>query len=111
MKEFINSINKKFGKSEGWGAIFNYIQNTAEKVLTKKEFNKFLEITGNEFEQCDGQDGQLVNGVYYDWKEFDYKRDEMICGFIDILDKVNSTAKSKVIEKILNEANNDNPTN
>lgn len=108
MNNVIDAINKKFGKSEGWGAIFNYIQNTAEKVLTKKEFNKFLEITGNEFEQCDGQDGQLVNGVYYDWKEFQTKRDEMVCGFIDILDKVSFTAKSKVIDKMINEVNNEN---
>ena len=101
----INTINNSFGSNCSWGKIFNFIQDVAEKTLTKKEFYKFLELTNNEVELCDGEDGHLVNGHYYDWKEFDIKRDDMVNDFLDIFDNVSSTTKSKVIDAVINALN------
>ena len=101
----INTINNSFGSNSSWGKIFNFIQDVAGKTLTKKEFYRFLELVNEEADLCDGEDGQLVNGRYYDWREFNNKRDDMVNDFLDIFDNVSPTTKSKVIDAVINALN------
>ena len=65
-----------------WGKALNKIQDVAEEVLTEKEFVEYLHKTHRDNRACDGMDGQLFNGEYFDWKEFGYKQKEIVGAFL-----------------------------
>ena len=71
----INKLEKTHG---GWGAILNRIQDAAEIALPKKNFETYLKKANVEQEKTEGSDGVLFNGEYFDWREFDSKRLEIV---------------------------------
>lgn len=68
---------------DNWGYGANYIQDVAEKVLTPKEFNAYLIKSNRDASECEGQDGILFNGQYFDWREFGYHQSMILDAFLD----------------------------
>ena len=75
----INKLEKTHG---GWGAILNRIQDAAEIALPKKNFETYLKKANIEQEKTEGSDGVLFNGEYFDWREFDSKRLEIVRAYM-----------------------------
>ena len=70
-------------EQDNWGYAANRIQDIAEKVLSKKEFRSYLIESNKDMEECDGMDGQLFNGQYFDWKVFETQSQNIINAFLD----------------------------
>jgi len=66
-----------------WGKAANFLQDLAEQRLTEQEFEDFLIRANEDVISCDGMDGQLINGFYFDWREFDFKKRDIINAFIN----------------------------
>lgn len=64
------------------GHALNKIQDTAEKVLTPTRWNVYLRLSSQDIRRCDGMDGLLLNGEYFDWKEFNTKKDNIVKAFL-----------------------------
>lgn len=69
-------------KQYDMGHSLNHIQNTAEKVLTKKRWREYLLASNKDAQVCDGMDGILLNGEYFDWKEFGYRKNEIVKAYL-----------------------------
>ena len=76
------TILSKVDLNEDFGKTLNYLQDVAEKVLTKREFNRYLKVSNRDIQECDGMDGILFNGQYFDWKEFNYKQREIVSAWL-----------------------------
>lgn len=68
---------------DNWGYGANHLQELAESSLSKKDFNKYLIKSNRDMNACDGQDGVLFNGQYFDWREFSFKGPQIINAFLD----------------------------
>lgn len=68
--------NLDFGKSA------NYIQGIAWEVCPQSSIKRFARAMSKDAEDCDGMDGMLLNGDYYDWREFTWNKDAMITSFL-----------------------------
>ena len=66
-----------------WGYGANKIQDVAEQVLSKKDFKDYLIQSNKDMNACDGQDGILFNGRYFDWKLFDSHGPIILGAFLD----------------------------
>lgn len=64
-----------------FGVALNVIQDSAEMNLPKKRFKQFLAASNKDYEACEGQDGILLNGEYFDWKQFTRRKDDIIAAF------------------------------
>lgn len=69
-------------KKNNWGKICNLLQNVAEIVLPKKQFEAYVRASNEDMAVCEGCDFVTFNGEYFDWKEFDYNRDNIIRAFL-----------------------------
>ena len=84
----MNGIVKKIldaYKDEGYssfGEVLNNIQDLFEDVASKAEWREFLRKSNKDAEKTEGSDGMLINGVYFDWKEFHTRRNEIIIAFL-----------------------------
>ena len=70
-----------------WGRALNKLQDVAEKVLPKKEFKSYLIKSNADMDKCDGMDGILLNGEYFDWREFTYKQKEIVSAWLRYFDE------------------------
>ena len=69
-------INKLESTHGGWGAILNRIQEAAEQV--EDYINKAVKDEA----ASDGTNGVIFNGEYFDWKEFDAKRVQIVKAYM-----------------------------
>ena len=67
----------------GFGKCLNFIQNIAECVLSKKEWKEYLIASNKDAQACDGMDGILLNGRYFDWRKFDSHCEEIVLAYLD----------------------------
>ena len=70
-------------KAPNWGSACNTIQDVAEKVLSKKAWNRVNKAAYADYEMCEGSDFVVFNGAYYDWKRFDVDKLKIISSFLD----------------------------
>ena len=74
---------KHLNMNQSWGEICNQVQDAAEKALTDAAWNTYIRKANHDLEQCEGSDFVLMNGQYFDWKEFDSKKTEIVLAFLE----------------------------
>ena len=79
----LNKVNLK----QNFGYTLNHLQDVAEQVLTKKEFNAYLVKSSNDANMCEGMDGILLNGQYFDWRTFEFKQKEIVSAWLNYFDE------------------------
>lgn len=77
----VEKFNQKI-KLGDWGKVLNSIQSAAEEVLDEKEFDSYLTKSNKDADDCDGMDGILFNGKYFDWREFKTKAKEIVLAYL-----------------------------
>lgn len=82
-KSLAERLLDKFGGPErSSGKVMNTLQDIAEKILSNKQLDKFFAAISKDYEECEGSDYMILNGHFFDWKEFDYKKVEMVNAFL-----------------------------
>ena len=71
------------GERKNWGRACNVIQEAAFKALSSSDWDAYLVKSNKDFKMYEGSDGVIFNGHYFDWKEFGYKKTEIILAFLD----------------------------
>lgn len=66
-----------------WGEILNEIQDVAYDVLSSQEYLEYYYKAQADEVECQVQDGILLNGDYYDWKEFTTKKMDIISSWLN----------------------------
>ena len=79
----LNKVNLK----QNFGKTLNKLQDVAEKVLTKKEFHTYLVKSNLDADMCEGMDGILLNGQYFDWRTFEFKQREIVSAWLNYFDE------------------------
>ena len=74
----MNDITCMFDADENFGKILNYLQDIAEECFSEKAFKRYLINSSRDASECEDLDGILLCGDYYDWKEYDYRRNTII---------------------------------
>lgn len=69
-------------KNLDMGQALNLIQDIAERVLSKKRWEEYLIASSNDANECEGMDGILLNGEYFDWKEFGWNKNSIIKAYL-----------------------------
>lgn len=69
-------------KKLNMGQALNAIQDTAEKVLSKNRWQQYLVDSNADAEECDGMDGILLNGEYFDWREYGWNKNNIIKAYL-----------------------------
>lgn len=77
----LNIINDKV-KKENLGEALDHLQNVAEQVLDKRRWRQYLIASNKDANECDGMDGLLINGEYFDWKEFEYRKNDIVKAYL-----------------------------
>lgn len=75
-------INKLEATHGGWGAILNRIQEAAEQVLPMKSLEDYINKAVKDEAASDGTNGVIFNGEYFDWREFDAKRVQIVKAYM-----------------------------
>ena len=75
---YTQGIVEQMKPFKSFGEALNFIQESAERNLSKKRFKEYLKKATNDFAKCESQDGILINDRYFDWKEFERKKNEII---------------------------------
>ncbi len=70
-------------KRGDWGKVLNILQEIAEKVLSENEFKHYVNKSVSDAGRCVGMDGILINGHYFDWKDFDKKSEDIVLAWLD----------------------------
>lgn len=78
-QQILNRVNLK----QNFGYTLNHLQDVAEKVLSEKEFHIYLVKSSKDASECDGMDGILLNGKYFDWRTFSFKQREIVSAWLD----------------------------
>ena len=78
-------IIQKIG-TRTFGKAANRINRVAQKVLPKAQFQRIVVKQNKDVKECDGMDGMLLNNEYFDWKEFETRRDDMTRAFLRYFD-------------------------
>lgn len=68
--------------SGGWGPACNQIQDAAYKVLSVKDWNDVSSRVGEDLEISEGNDFITMNGRYFDWKEFDHRKVDIVYAYL-----------------------------
>lgn len=76
-------ILNKVSNNKSFGFTLNHLQDVAEQVLSKKEFHTYLVKSSLDANMCEGMDGILLNGQYFDWRTFDFKQREIVSAWLD----------------------------
>ena len=79
---FREKIMSKIPIEGTWGSVLNDLQDVAYDVLTREEILAYLEKEEADEEKAGGNDGVLFNGDYYDWREFNTKRNNIISSWL-----------------------------
>lgn len=69
------------------GNSLNRIQDVAEKVLTPRKWVRYVAKSHKDYVACEGMDGILLNGEYFDWKEFTYNKDNIVKAYLRYFDE------------------------
>ena len=69
-------------KNLNMGQALDFIQSIAEHVLSKRRWRQYLIASSQDAEECDGMDGILLNGEYFDWKEFEWNKNKIILAYL-----------------------------
>jgi len=88
---------KHLNMNQSWGKICNQVQDAAEKALTDAAWNAYIRKASHDHDQCKGSDFVLLNGQYFDWKEFDIKKTEIVLAFLDYFTDVQIYRISKCL--------------
>lgn len=91
--ELLKSLNM----NQSWGKICNQIQDAADKALTTPQWNAYLNKANKDMDECDGSDFLVLNGQYFDWKEFESKKTEIVLAFLDYFTDVQIYRISKCL--------------
>ena len=68
--------------SQGWGKACNKIQDVAYKTMTISQWNAFAIRQERDYMECEGSDYVVLNGHYFDWKEFDCKAADIVLAYL-----------------------------
>ena len=79
----LNKVNLK----QNFGYTLNKLQDIAEQVLSKKEFRTYLVKSSLDADMCEGMDGILLNGQYFDWRTFEFKQREIVSAWLNYFDE------------------------
>ena len=74
----LEKLNLKYS----WGALCNEIQDVAQQVLTTEEWNVVAQAQDRDANICEDWDGVLFNGQYFDWKEFETKKLDILKAYL-----------------------------
>jgi len=81
-KSLEEQILELVDRSEGWGKALNQIQDAADVTMTTAQWNAFAAKQEEDFNACEGSDFLVLNGHYFDWKEFKIKEAEIILAYL-----------------------------
>lgn len=99
-------------RSCGWGHACNQIQNAAFHTLPLSEWNGVALRQEKDIQDCEGSDYLIMNGQYFDWKEFEIKEVAIIMAYLSYftdlqLKKIlNYLRMEKFNEPLLNDKHN-----
>ena len=68
------------------GHALNHIQDAAEQVLSESHWMRYLRASNRDYNACEGMDGILLNGEYFDWKVFETQKDDIVRAFLRYFD-------------------------
>lgn len=100
-EQIIAKLKEKFKEN---GERLNYIQDKVDEArsIDKTGTDNFFITLNREYELTKGEDGSLIGGEYFDWKEFE--REEVLHAMLNLLDrKINQKAREIVYDRILKE--------
>ena len=66
-----------------WGDACNVIQDVADKHLSTKAWNAYIIQAAKDMAECEESDFLVMNGKYWDWKEFGPCATEIVNTFLD----------------------------
>lgn len=69
-------------RSNGWGKACNQIQDAAFETFSAIQWNTFAARQEKDYNECEGSDFLIMNGHYFDWKEFEIKENEIILAYL-----------------------------
>lgn len=69
-------------KKLNMGKSLNLLQDIAERVLSKRRWREYLIASNKDVQECEGMDGLLINGRYFDWKEFETNKNSIIMAYL-----------------------------
>lgn len=69
------------------GNSLNHIQDVAERVLSPRKWTRYVAKSHKDYVSCEGMDGILLNGQYFDWKEFVIHKDDMVKAYLRYFDE------------------------
>lgn len=69
-------------RSDGWGKACNQIQDAAFEVLTDSEWDAFAIRQERDYQNCEGSDYLIMNGQYFDWRQFKTKETDIILAYL-----------------------------
>lgn len=69
--------------SQDFGFLLNKIQNIVLEDFSKEEINDYVIKSSRDAEQTEDLDGILLNGHYFDWREFDTRKREIVSAYLE----------------------------
>ena len=66
-----------------WGAIVNQIQDIVCRIFDDDELEIYLKRSAADLRSTEGMDGILFNFHYFDWREFDTKKKEIVAAYLE----------------------------
>ena len=86
-KDNLMFLIERDSKNE-WGKWADLIQDIASELptMTKEHWDEIYAHMKTDIDACEGQDGTLINGNYYDWREYTTRRNEILRSFLDYFD-------------------------
>ena len=86
INELKAEIIAKLDTSKPWGVLCNQIQDVADKHLSDEAWNNYIDKAEVDAEECEGSDFLVMNGHYWDWREFDRSIVAIVSAFLDYFD-------------------------
>ena len=90
----------ELNQKNSFGEWANLIQDIASELptMTEDHWDRIYIRMQSDIDATEGTDGVLLNGQYYDWKEFTTKRNDMIRDYLRYYD--DKTLKGVYVELI-----------
>ena len=83
IKEQITDKFKKELNNGEWGVVLNELQDVAEQSISSKEFKAYLHKSNKDMDSCDGMDCLIINGHFFDWREFKFKAKQIVLAWLE----------------------------
>lgn len=86
-KENLMFLIERDSKND-WGKWADIIQDIASGLptMTTEHWNEIYEHMKADIDACEDQDGTLINGTYYDWRQYGMYRNDILRSFLDYFD-------------------------